>query len=105
MTTIAKISFILKNLYLTIPVMTNVTFRDLFDLLISIPSGITIFFKTSLFLSGEENTEDLFALFLSNVFIYFSNNQIQRIYNMNSFIITIIFDCDVSNVININAFL
>ena len=61
MTTIAKISFILKNLYLTIPVMTNVTFRDLFDLLISIPSGI--FFKTSLFLSGEENTEDLFTLF------------------------------------------
>ena len=63
MTTIAKISFILKNLYLTIPVMTNVTFRDLFDLLISIPSGITIFFKTSLFLSGEANTEDLFTLF------------------------------------------
>ena len=103
MTTIAKISFILKNLYLTIPTMTNITFRDLFDLLI--PSETTIFFKTSLFLSGEANIEDLFTLFFSNVSIYFSNSQIQRIYNMSSFIITIIFDCDVSNVININAFL
>ena len=43
-----------------------------------------------------------FSLF--NVSICFTNNQVQRIYTINFYIINI-FHCDVSNVINISIFI
>ena len=46
-----------------------------------------------------------FLFFFFNMSIYFTNGQIQRIFTVNILIIIKFFNCDVSNVVNTNAFL
>ena len=70
----------------------------------SIPN-ICIFFSNSLFsLTESSKIKYLFPFFFFNISACIINKQIQRFYTVNIFIIINYFNCDVSNVININPF-
>ena len=74
-----------------------------------IPSQSSVYFSnTSLFSSVESKTKYLLSFF-SLVVLHSTGpstlpNQIQRIYTLNVFKITTFFNCNVSNIVNINVF-
>ena len=61
------------------------------------------FFNTSLFLSVEAKFSTYFQFFV-NVSAYFTNNKIERIYTINTIIITNTICCYIFKTININTF-
>ena len=68
-----------------------------------IPSQRSVnFFNTSLFLSAGSKSFHFYFYF--NMFNYFTNHQIKRIYTINILIVINIFNCDASNAVNTNTF-
>ena len=69
----------------------------------STPSQTSVYFvNTSLFLSIEAKV--FISITFFNLFIYFTNNQMQWINTINIFIITNTFHYDISDIINTNVF-
>ena len=74
------------------------------SILFLMPSQSSLyFFNTSLFSSEESKTKYFFLLFFFDMFNYFTNLQIQRIYNMYIFMINFI-NCNIFNAVNTNFF-
>ena len=101
----SELNLIFLKSFPYLPVLPFIFSMELHSVRFLIPSQSSIYFaNTSLSLSVEAKTKYFFSILFFSVSIYFTNHKMQRIYTMNIFILTNIFDFDISNVININVF-